>query len=122
MAPFIPFAPSVSISSAPKAFIKSLLSTLAVSGIIMMTLYPLSFPINDNAIPVFPEVGSTIVPPGCNFPSFSAASIIPRAARSFTLPPRLYFSSFTYTSAMFSSFSRLSFTTGVFPINSKMFS
>ena len=30
-------------------------------------------PEEKHAIPVFPEVGSTIVPPGFNFPSFSAA-------------------------------------------------
>ena len=61
----------------------------------MITLYPFALPIKAKAIPVLPEVGSTIVPPDFNRPSLSAASIIPRAARSLTLPPRLNFSSLT---------------------------
>ena len=36
---------------------------------------------------MLPDVGSTIVPPGCSRPSRSAASIIAIATRSFTLPP-----------------------------------
>ena len=36
---------------------------------------------------MLPDVGSTIVPPGCSRPSRSAASTIAIATRSFTLPP-----------------------------------
>jgi hypothetical protein len=36
---------------------------------------------------VLPLVGSTIVPPGLSLPSRSAASIIPVAILSLTLPP-----------------------------------
>ena len=61
----------------------------------MTTLYPLVLPIIANEIPVLPEVGSMIILPDFSFPSFSAASIIPNAALSLTLPPMLYFSSFT---------------------------
>ena len=38
---------------------------------------------------MLPDVGSTIVPPGCRSPSRSAASIIAIAGRSFTEPPGL---------------------------------
>src|SRR3954447_18845260 len=44
--------------------------------------------------PVLPDVGSTIVPPGFNKPSRSAASIIATATRSLTLPPGFVVSSF----------------------------
>ena len=44
--------------------------------------------------PVLPEVGSTIVPPGRSFPSFSAASIMARPIRSLLEPPGLRNSSF----------------------------
>ena len=65
-----------------------------------------------------PLVGSTITEPSFNIPSFSAFSIIPKAALSLTLPPGLNFSNFTYTSAQFSSTMLFTFNIGVFPINS----
>jgi hypothetical protein len=40
-------------------------------------------------VPVLPEVGSTIVPPGRSLPSRSAASIIATATRSLIEPPGL---------------------------------
>src|SRR4051812_6176980 len=43
--------------------------------------------------PVLPAVASTIVPPGCSFPSRSAASIIESAIRSLIDPLGLKFSS-----------------------------
>ena len=70
-------------------------STLIVSGIIIIILYPFNEEISAREIPVFPLVGSTIVPPGFSLPDFSAASIIPRAALSFTLLPKLKPSSLT---------------------------
>ena len=48
-------------------------------------------------MPVLPLVGSMIVPPGTSMPSRSAASIIARQMRSFTLPPGFRFSSFAHT-------------------------
>src|SRR5206468_1072605 len=45
-------------------------------------------------VPVLPEVGSTIVPPGRSFPSRSAASIRAVATRSLIEPPGLKTSSF----------------------------
>src|SRR6266849_3812019 len=50
-------------------------------------------------MPVLPAVASTIVPPGVRRPSFSAARMIPLAARSFTLPPGLRYSNLAYTAA-----------------------
>jgi hypothetical protein len=44
--------------------------------------------------PVFPDVGSMIVPPGLSLPSRSAASIIGRPILSLTEPPGLSSSSF----------------------------
>src|SRR5947207_5694340 len=43
--------------------------------------------------PVLPAVASTMVPPGCNLPSRSAASIIESAMRSLIEPLGLWFSS-----------------------------
>ena len=44
--------------------------------------------------PVFPEVGSTMVPPGFRKPSLSASSIILTAIRSLIDPPALKYSHF----------------------------
>ena len=46
-----------------------------------------------SATPVLPDVGSTMVLPRLSSPRASAASIISRAGRSFTLPPGLKYSS-----------------------------
>ena len=48
------------------------------------------------AIPVFPAVASTIVPPGFNFFCLTAASIIFLAGLSFIDPPKLKDSNFKY--------------------------
>lgn len=88
IAPFIPFAPSVSTSSAPYAFRMFLLSTLIVSGIVRMILYPFAAAIDARPIPVLPDVGSMITEPSFNCPFASASSIIAFAILSFTL--RLY--------------------------------
>ncbi len=76
IAPFIPNAPSVRTISAPYAFNRFLRSTLIVSGIVRMTLYPLDAPIAARPIPVFPDVGSMITDPSFNFPASSASVII----------------------------------------------
>ncbi|MNO96345.1 hypothetical protein D3C76_880130 [compost metagenome] len=85
-----------------------------------MTLYPLAAAIIANPIPVFPLVGSIIVPPGDNSPLLSAVSIRLYAARSFTLPEGFNISSFTYTSAAPSGTVRFNRTMGVCPISSVM--
>ena len=54
IAPFMPFAPSVKTSCAPYAFKRFLRSTLIVSGIVKMTLYPRDAPTDARPIPVLP--------------------------------------------------------------------
>jgi hypothetical protein len=46
------------------------------SGIVKIDLYPRAAATIATAIPVFPDVASTIVPPGFSAPLASAASII----------------------------------------------
>ena len=65
--------------------------------------------------PVFPEVGSTIVPPGLSFPSCSARSIIGSPIRSLTEPPGFRCSSFASSAGSTSRPSLSSRTIGVEP-------
>ncbi len=65
-------------------------------------------------MPVFPLVGSMIVPPGRNAPARSAASTIAIPTRSFTLPPGFRPSTFASNSAP-PSLKRDSRTSGVPP-------
>ena len=58
-------------------------------GIVKTSLYPLAAQINASAIPVLPDVGSTIVELGFSFPLFSAFSIIAKPILSFTEPSGL---------------------------------
>ena len=67
---------------------------------------------------MFPEVGSTIVPPGFSFPSRSAASIIVIAIRSLIEPPGLRNSSLARTVAAPSGTTFWSRTSGVLPTSS----
>src|SRR5687768_9037200 len=72
-------------------------------------------------MPVFPLVGSTMVPPGCRAPLASAASTIRTAMRSFTEPPGLRYSSLANTrgaSGPRSRVTELSRTSGVLPTRS----
>src|SRR5262245_26052406 len=69
-------------------------------------------------MPVLPEVGSTSVEtPGLIFPARSAASIIARPMRSFTLLAGFCASSFATTRAFAPAVTLLSCTSGVFPIS-----
>ena len=122
IAPFIPFAPSVRTISAPYAFRIFLLSTLIVSGMVRMILYPFAAAIDARPIPVFPDVGSMITEPSFKSPFSSASSIMAFATRSFTLPAGLRYSSLTRIVASSpSSFSRFTgSTSGVFPISPKV--
>jgi hypothetical protein len=67
---------------------------------------------------VFPDVGSTIVPPGRSSPDFSAAWIIRTAMRSFTEPPGLTYSIFASTVGDSPAVTVRSRTSGVLPIRS----
>ena len=75
-------------------------------------------------MPVLPEVGSMIVPPGASFPASSRARIIATPMRSFTLAIGLKNSSFRQMSARMSSafVMRGMRTSGVLPIVSAMLS
>ena len=71
---------------------------------------------NASAMPVLPEVASTIVVlPGSILPSRSAASIIDTPILSFTLPAGLYISSLPISSAPQSGATLVSRTIGVPP-------
>ena len=122
IAPFIPALPSVKTTLAPYAFNKLRRSTLIVSGIVMIALYPLAAATDAIPIPVFPLVGSINVAPGLINPFFSASSIIFFAIRSFTLPAGLKNSTFATTLASKPSFSSIcvNSTNGVFPIKSEI--
>ena len=120
MAPFIPLAPSVRTTSAPYAFRMFLLSTLMVSGMVRIVLYPLAAAIAASPIPVLPDVGSMMVAPGFRTPFCSASSIIALPILSLTLPAGLKYSSLARMVASspsaFSTF--FTSTSGVFPISS----
>ena len=67
------------------------------------------------AMPVLPEVASTIVPPGFSWPDFSAASIIATPIRSLTEFAGFAPSSFATISAPLRSLALLRRTSGVPP-------
>jgi len=83
-APRMPSGPGVRTSSAPKARRRALRSALIVSGMARTTSYPRAAPTIARAMPVFPLVASTIVPPGWSSPDASAASTIATPMRSLT--------------------------------------
>lgn len=64
-------------------------STLMVSGIVTITLYPRAAPTSASEMPVLPLVPSTMVPPGFSWPEASAASTMAMPSRSLTLAPGL---------------------------------
>src|SRR2546421_6618130 len=72
--------------------------------------------------PVLPEVGSTIVPPGLRAPDRSAASIMRRPMRSFTLPPGFSISSLARIVGLTPRVTAWSRTRGVSPIASRKLS
>src|SRR5699024_2499134 len=75
----------VRTTSAPYARSRFLLSSVLLSGMTMMALYPLAAAFMARPMPVLPLVGSIIVAPDFSSPAFSAVLIILNAARSFTL-------------------------------------
>ncbi len=115
-APFIPSAPGVRTSSAPKIARSCLRSMLIVSGMVRIRRYPLAAATKARAIPVLPLVGSMITDPSFSSPFFSASSIIATPIRSFTLERGLKDSILTTTSAGFPLFILFRRTSGVFPM------
>ena len=77
------------MTSAPSARSSRAFSCDILSGIVKMHRYPFTAAASASPTPVFPDVASTMRPPGFNRPSRSAASIIAMPIRSFTDPPGL---------------------------------
>ena len=96
------------------------MSTDCLSPITAISLYPLSEAAIASATPVFPEVGSMIVPPGFSHPLRSARSIIATPIRSFDEPPGFRYSSLATRLPW--GWMRPSRTIGVLPIVSTMWS
>ena len=119
LAPSIPLSSGVRIMVAPYALSSLCRSMLMFSGIVRMSLYPLHAAVMASPTPVFPLVGSIIVPPGFNPPLFSASSTIERAIRSLALPPGLNDSIFATMRALrlYFLFMLHSSTSGVLPIS-----
>src|SRR5665811_1029523 len=82
--------------------------------------YPLRCATRASPTPVFPLVGSTMVPPGRSSPEASAASIIRSAIRSLMDPPGLRYSTLASTVALSPAVTVLSRTSGVPPTSSEM--
>ena len=109
-------------TSAPTALKISIFSLDCLSAITKIHLYPFTMAASAKPIPVFPEVPSIMVPPGCKRPSASASVIICKAILSFTEFPGLNVSYFESTKHGNSLVSTFSLTKGVFPIVSNIFS
>src|SRR3954447_16057991 len=73
-------------------------------------------------VPVLPEVGSTMVPPGLSRPSRSAASMSATATRSLIEPPGLSASTFATSCGLTPAPKRARRTSGVPPIASRIVS
>ena len=84
-----PTAVGVMMTSAPNARSSRAFSCDILSGIVKMHRYPLTAAAIARPTPVFPDVASTIRPPGLSLPARSAASIIASPIRSLTDPPGL---------------------------------
>ena len=107
-------------TSAPYARSRSIFSFDILSGITAITRYPFRAAAMASPVPVFPLVGSTIVPPGLSSPSRSAASTSAIAARSLMEPPGLSASTFATSCGVRSFPSRERRTSGVWPTASRI--
>lgn len=85
-APCIPSAPGVRTTSAPYALIRAMRSSVIESGITITAWKPRAAAIIASAMPMLPDVGSTMVPPSVRFPRATASSMMDAAARSLTDP------------------------------------
>ena len=110
------------ITSAPSARSRRAFSCDILSGIVKMQRYPFTAAASARPTPVFPDVASTINPPGLRRPSRSAASIIAKPMRSFTDPPGLKNSALAYTGVRIPRATLLIRISGVQPIVSRTFS
>src|SRR5579863_4978671 len=108
------------MTSAPRALRMSIFSLDCLSVVVKMHLYPFTTPARARPMPVFPDVHSMIVPPGFNFPCFSATSTIFTAMRSLAEFPGLKYSTFASTVHGRSLVNWLRRMRGVFPIVSRM--
>ena len=95
---------------------------LILSGSVNTILYPLTEATRASPIPVFPEVDSTIVPPGLSFPERSASSMMLTPMRSLTDPPGFMDSTLARINPLTPAVTRRRRTSGVFPIVPSMFS
>ena len=95
-------------------------STDIVSGMTMTALKPRAAATMDRAIPVLPEVASTMVPPGLRPPEATASSMMAAPMRSLTLFAGLADSSLAMTFASRPSVRELRRTSGVRPMVSVM--
>mmetsp|Transcript_2906 Transcript_2906/g.5366 ORF Transcript_2906/g.5366 Transcript_2906/m.5366 type:complete len:204 (+) Transcript_2906:684-1295(+) len=123
MAPPMPLAAGVSLTSAPKALRRTRRSMDMDSGMVRMSLYPLEAATMARPMPVLPEVGSTRTDlPGEMSPRASASLIMLRAMRSLTELAGLEDSSLATISAPHSAVTLVILTRGVRPTSSRMFS
>src|SRR6185295_1069552 len=90
-----------------------------LSGMTRTSLYPLTAATMARPMPVLPEVGSTITPPGLSLPDASASTTIDSAMRSLIDAPGLTRSCLIHTSA-FGPNRRLTRTCGVLPMVSRI--
>ena len=121
MAPSVPRPAGVSSSSAPKAAMMARRSSEAQAGMTMRTRKPMAAPIMARAMPVLPEVASTMVMPGRSAPERTASRTMRSAGRSLTDPPGLLPSTLASTRVRGGSASRaLTSTSGVLPIADRM--
>jgi hypothetical protein len=93
-----------------------------LSGSTNTVLYPFIAETIAKPTPVFPDVASTMVPPGFSLPDRSASAIILTAMRSLTEPPGLKNSTFAYNEQAKREPMRFSLINGVLPIASKILS
>lgn len=122
MAPLDPSAAGETTISAPKALSSLTRSTETFSGTTAVKGYPFTLAIMASPAAVLPEEDSKMRWPGCRLPSFSASSIIERAALSFTEPAGLRPSSLTSIRTRGLGLSSLTSTRGVLPIVSSTLS
>src|SRR3990172_2386105 len=94
-------------TSAPSARSRRDFSWDILSGMVKMQRYPFTAAAIASPTPVFPDVASTITPPGLSRPSRSAASIIASPIRSFTEPPGLKNSALAYPGVRMPAVTRL---------------
>mmetsp|Transcript_36416 Transcript_36416/g.96037 ORF Transcript_36416/g.96037 Transcript_36416/m.96037 type:complete len:335 (+) Transcript_36416:495-1499(+) len=118
-APPMPLAAGVRTSLAPSALSMTRRSIDIDSGIVRIRSYPLAAATIARAMPVLPDVGSTIVvTPGVMSPRFSASVIIEYPMRSLTELHGSIDSILASTRASSPSTERPSWSSGVLPISS----